>query len=202
MTINNLAVQTSFLLDFIDSNQLSVFKAQVQTVNIPSVSMQTATIATTPRLISNVAGSGMEFDQLQVQYIVDEDYKSYIQLFKWMISINNPVGDATLPSGGGKPSTAILHLLNNNRTDNGTYLQFYNVYPSNLGSIDLAQNISTSDNVIGTLTLDFTYFDIFVDGEKITPNPLDSNAGGTNPNNRPLGGHPALSKYNGNPNNN
>jgi hypothetical protein len=199
---NNLAMQTSFLLDFIDSNRLTVFKAQVQTVNIPSVSMSTATIAVTPRLGSSVAGSSMEFDQLQVQYLVDEDYESYIQLFKWMISINNPVGDATLPSGGGKPSTAILHLLNNNRTDNGTYLQFYNVFPSNLGSIDLAQNISTSDPVIGTLTLDFTYFDIFVNGVKITPYPIDSNAGGTNPSNRPAGGHPALTRFNGNPNNN
>jgi hypothetical protein len=141
-----------------------------------------------------VAGSALEYDQMQVQFVMDEDYKSYIELYKWMLSIVNPVGASTLSSGGGSPSIAILHLLNNNRTNNGLYIKFYDVFPSNLGSIELSQQISESEPVVGTVTLNYKWFEIYVNGVAITPYPFDGESEIT-----PLIGHP---KFNGNPNNN
>lgn len=186
----NLAIQTNFLLDFIDNGSLPVFKTQVTTCNIPSVSMTTANIPTTPKLQTLVAGSAIEYDQMQIQYLMDENYNSYIQLYKWMISIVNPIGSSTLPSGQGNPSIAILHLLNSNRTDNKIYIKFYDVFPSNIGSIDLSQQVSEAEPVVGTATLNFKYFEIVVDGVVISPYPIGTTEGGTNIDNRPINGHP------------
>jgi hypothetical protein len=193
MSKDNIAIQTNFLLDFVDNNKLSVFKAQVQTANIPGVTMTTANIPTTPKLVTMVAGGALEYDQMQIQFLMDEDYNSYIELYKWMVSIINPIGPSTLPSGGGTPSIAILHLLTNNRTDNNLYIKFHDVFPSNLGSVDLTQQITESEPVVGQVTLNFKWFDIYKNGVAITPYPYE----------RGQVGNPAMHPmFNGNPNNN
>ncbi|URC15333.1 baseplate wedge protein [Paraglaciecola Antarctic GD virus 1] len=188
--MNNEAVQTNFVLDFVDNKLLSVFKAQVQAANIPAVTMMVANIPTTPKLPTTVAGSALEYDQMNISYLMDENYDAFIQLYRWMISIVNPTGPSTLPSGGGTPSIAILHLLNSNRTDQGIYIKFYDVFPSSLGSIDLAQNVSESERVVGNVTLNFKYFDVYVNGKVISPFPAQGGGKSATVDNRPIPNHP------------
>lgn len=188
----NDAVQTNFILDIVDSNKLSVFKSQVQVTTIPAVNMTTTNIAVTPKLISQVAGSALEYDQLFIQFIMDEDYKAYKELYQWMISINNPISGSTIPSGTGTPSIALLHCLNNNRMSNGIVFKFHDVFPASLGPVDFTQLLTDSERIICTTTLGYKYFEMFIDGKPISPfpDPVGSNNG--------IAKHPG---FNSNPNN-
>ena len=55
-----------------------------QSANIPDVNMPTTEVASPFRNLPIIPGGGVSFGDFTVRFIVDEDFKNYFSLHKWM----------------------------------------------------------------------------------------------------------------------
>ena len=55
-----------------------------QSANVPDITMPTTQVASPFRQLPTIPGGGVEFGDLSVTFIVDEDLKNYNSVYKWM----------------------------------------------------------------------------------------------------------------------
>ena len=55
-----------------------------QSANVPDINMPTTQVASQFRNLPIIPGGGVEFGDLSVTFIVDEDLKNYNSIYKWM----------------------------------------------------------------------------------------------------------------------
>jgi hypothetical protein len=94
----------------------------VQSVNIPGISMQTAS-QPNPFVKIPYGGDHLQFEDLVISYKVDEDLKNYLELHNWVRSIGFPdnyrqhkqLSEKPRTSGEGLTSDISLVIMNNSR---------------------------------------------------------------------------------------
>lgn len=117
----------------------------VQGCNLPGVSVQAQSLGL-PTLPSNQVHSGVrEFEQLSVQFLIDEYLKNWISIFNWIV---------------GEPNTtsAVLTLLTSSKNPQ-LEVHFKNVFPSALSEIVFDSTAAEPTYQVGTVT--FTYSEYF-----------------------------------------
>ena len=142
----------------------------VQTANIPGISLGTATV-TTPLYDYPVPGDTINYQTLELSFLVDENLNNYKELHDWISGLGFPknhsqfadlqassadrfpgstassvaTGSKRTPAPlaeGGIYSDATLTVLNSKNIAK-TEIRFKNVYPISLGS--LSYNVQASD---------------------------------------------------------
>ncbi len=142
----------------------------VQTANIPGISLGTATVPT-PLYDYPVPGDTIQYQTLDLSFLVDENLNNYKELHDWISGLGFPknhqqfadlqasgadrfpgstassvaIGSkrtATPLAEGGTYSDATLTVLNSKNIAK-TEIRFANVYPISLGS--LSYNVQASD---------------------------------------------------------
>ena len=142
----------------------------VQTANIPGISLGEATV-TTPLYDYPVPGDTVQYQTLDLSFLVDENLNNYKELHDWISGLGFPKNHqqfADLQAAGADRfpgSTASSSAIGSKRTsaplaEGGTYsdatltvlnskniakteIRFTNVYPISLGS--LSYNVQASD---------------------------------------------------------
>jgi hypothetical protein len=89
--------------------RLPQFTFYVQGINVPSISMSPTQIPS-PWTQMYMPSNQLTYEQIQVTYTVDEDMKSWFELYNWMTNLGNPetldkLG--TLTSTPGKVNSAM-----------------------------------------------------------------------------------------------
>lgn len=109
------------------------------------------------RANARLPGDKLNFDNVSLTIIADEDLTSYIEMANWMeriVEINNIVPTrrnlAAIPS----VSDMRVSILTSHNNVNKTIL-YKNAFPTNISSIQL--EASTSDVTFTTFTVDFAY---------------------------------------------
>lgn len=106
----------------------------------------------------NLPSDKLDFDPMTITYNVDEDLKTYLGLYNWMLELGHPDrSKVTRPSDKDATSDAIITVLNNNKNP------IYNIvlkdcFPISLG--ELAMNTQAAEPVINTVTISYTWFEI------------------------------------------
>lgn len=158
MTIYNTSNTTNFLLDIPDAGITEAFKLNVQTALIPGIRIPVTNAPTGTQGLgrANLPGSTFEFDPLVVRFLLDEDLDSWLQLYEWMLSINNYL---TLKSdawnSGQVPEFITLHVLDNTKTKPVISFHYYGAWCSELS--DIEYNYSEDGNPPMTSTATFFY---------------------------------------------
>jgi hypothetical protein len=151
----NLLQPTKYLLSFKRINTVVYF---CQSVNIPSIKLGEV-IRATPFLDMYSPGTKLDYGLLDIEFVIDEEMKSWKNLYDWFISIADPDGfekrtykeelqrsehfsDATL---------TVLSNLNNPLIR----INFRNLFPITLGDINFDTK-SSADNII-TVSASFRY---------------------------------------------
>lgn len=175
--MKNITTKSNFRIDVPDNNATGTFVWQIQTATIPGVNMEVASINRGPKYAklanNNVAGSGTSYDDLSIQFLVDEDMKAYAELYRWMITMNNPTGAST--SDGLVPVTLLLHVLDNNKEHIVATYRFINAFPKSLSAVEW--NYTEAGDVEAvTCDVDFeyAYFEMVhkVDGTEVIISPI------------------------------
>jgi hypothetical protein len=160
----NILQPTKFLLTFDRIGSTTYF---CQSVNLPGVSLGQAPI-NTPMLDYFAPGNKLIYNQLNVDFLVDEKLDTWRQLYSWFQSIASPesfdernrlsdiqnkIKTKNLKSYSDATLT-LLSALNNPILR----VQFINLFPISLSDIQFDTKMSAEDVVMGTATFVYDYF--------------------------------------------
>ena len=159
----NYLQPTKYLLTFDRIGSTQYF---CQSVNIPGVSIGQALIST-PSVDVYAPGNKLTFNQLNIDFAVDEKLDSWRQIYDWFRSIAAPESFSERKrltdiqnqnrSGGLKNyGDATLTVLNN--LNNPTLrVRFVNAFPISLSDIQFDTKMTADDIVYATATFVFDY---------------------------------------------
>ena len=143
------------------------FTWSVQNFSLPDIALSQANANSSPKVGSwRIVGTGVLYDDLEITFILDENFESYIELYKWMMNLVRPYG-AQNTKVLAEESTASLHLMTNQLSPMGIIFNFHRLYPVRLGGITFD---TTNEGEPGILkcsaTFSYDTFDIELGADK------------------------------------
>jgi len=126
----------------------------VQTANIPGVSTGYTETATPFKPLYR-HGDRLQYDEFTLSIRVDQEMKSYLEIFNWLEGLTSPENFETyanLLAGDGAYSDATLTILNNKQNP-AIIIKFKDIFPIALGGI----NMNTTEIDIDYVTVDITF---------------------------------------------
>lgn len=134
-----------------------------QKATIPNMSLGEVPIPT-PGMVPIPIEGNMVYGDLEVEFIVDEDLRNYMEIHNWMRALGTPqnYGERDVwnrenrahASDDPRYSDATLQVLNNNNLANFDVL-FKSLFPTNLSGIPF--DVTGNDNQFLTATATFKY---------------------------------------------
>lgn len=142
----------------------------VHRANLPGISLGSADIQT-PFSRIPIAGDHLTFDDLTIEFKVDEDMKNYVELYNWILAIGFPdnfdqykeidnqrsgpiSGNVNRMTGGGVYSDATLTILSS-AMNPIHHITYNDCYPTSIG--DLAFSAIDTDVQYLTCSATFRY---------------------------------------------
>lgn len=131
----------------------------IQSIVIPDVSLN-GTQVPSPYVSVPIPGNILNYGELQVTYIMDEDMKAWREIYDWMYNLGNPesqnkIGDLTQTPGRRNSVTSDASLLVKSNANNPRIkFTFKDMFPTNLGGVTLS---SAEGQEFLTSTISFLY---------------------------------------------
>lgn len=149
ITNYNPAYNTNYRLEFVDSPHLNFF---IQNVSLPGVD---AIGVETPYRGSQTffQADRLDFDPLNVTFLIDENFENYLFLFNWM----KRTVEQERPPNFMRDAT--LHIFTGNKTAN-LIVNYYGMFPQTLGSVDFDSSTTDTSPIMCTTTLRYQYYTI------------------------------------------
>lgn len=162
--MKNLTHRNNFRLDIPDEG-FSNFVWQVQSINIPDVTMETAPVIKGPKYSklagNHIAGSGTTYGDLNITFLLDENLEAYAEMYKWMLTMNNPTGPSN--HDGKVPVTMLIHVLDNNKDKVTNTFRFINTFPKALDQIEWNYTEAGDvESITCNVTFECSYFEMIV----------------------------------------
>ena len=130
-----------------------------QAASLPTVTMGEVLIPTPFMPVK--APSKMEFDELTITFIVDEEMKNWLEIFNWMRSCTNVEDYTEFNPSNTHLTTANLVILNSNKKPKMN-VTFEGLYPRTLGSVDFNSAIMDPEPFQCTATFAYRNYNIEV----------------------------------------
>jgi len=137
----------------------------IQSVVIPDVSL-VGTQVSSPYVSVPIPGNILNYGELQVTYIMDEDMRAWREIYDWMYNLGNPesknkIGDLTQTLGRRNSVTSDASLLVKSNANNPRVkFTFKDMFPTTLGGVTLS---SAEGQEFITSTISFLYSHYNVD---------------------------------------
>lgn len=125
---------------------------QAQSTNIPSVNIAEA-ITPTPRVNIQIPGDKIEFDDLNIEFLVDENLEAWKEIHNWMIGIAAPQ-ESTQFNKDEQVCDGTLHIYSSHNNEIMKF-RFYDMWPSNLSTVDFTEE--DSETVVKKANVLFKY---------------------------------------------
>lgn len=174
MSLYNQTNTTNFVLEIADAGLTEAFKMNVQMALIPGIHIPPSNLPSGTQGIgrANLPGSTIEFDPLVVRFLVDRELSSWLEIYKWMLTLNNystHKSTAWLPKG--QPEAVTLHILNNKKTDIVMSIHYYGAWPSDLTEVEFNYAEDGDPAITSTATFQYKYFEVEIDGKIVQGRP-------------------------------
>lgn len=128
-----------------------------QSASIPSVTLSDVTMPTP--FVSIKAPSKMEFDDLTITFVVDENMTNWFELYNWMRSTTNVEDYSEFKPTNTHLTTANLLILNSSKTPK-INVTFDGVYPKNISSVDFSSTIIDPEPIICTALFGYRSYSV------------------------------------------
>ncbi len=172
MTVNNQIENRNFLtpvgFKFVlqRSPKVAFFCNQA---NIPSMNMGNAVLPSYLRQLP-IPGDEIEFENLNIRFLVDEDLKNYMEIFNWIRGIGTAESlsefdrleaSSTIQriSGHNIFSDGTLHVLNNNLLSNFKVV-FADLFPVSLTTLNFDATDTTNEYFTAEVGFKYSIFNI------------------------------------------
>jgi hypothetical protein len=141
--LNQLNV-VSFETNFLRMPGVSYF---CQRVNIPGISLSN-TILSTPFANIPIEGDVLEFEDLTIGFIVDEDMQNYLELYNWLQSLGFPERYSQYDNETSSIKSDMNILLHTNKSNPNYSIVFKDVFPVSLGAISFDTNATSLEPIV------------------------------------------------------
>ncbi len=173
MTVNNQIENRNFLtpvgFKFVlqRSPKVAFFCNQA---NIPSMNMGNAVLPSYLRQLP-IPGDEIEFENLNIRFLVDEDLKNYMEIFNWIRGIGTAESlsefdrleaSSTIQriSGHNIFSDGTLHVLNNNLLSNFKVV-FADLFPVSLTTLNFDATDTTNEYFTAEVSFKYTIYNLY-----------------------------------------
>ena len=143
-----------------------------QSASIPDISMPSATVPTPYRNIPIAGSGGVEFGDLIVRFIVDEDLNNYKKIHDWIREYG--VAD-DLAAGKDEYSVALLEILTSHNNPN-RFVEFTNIFPVSLTGVPFDASNTDVEFMTADVVFKYEKYDI---GPQLDPPTASSTAAPT-----------------------
>jgi hypothetical protein len=132
----------------------------VQTVSIPGLSFNETVQPIGVGVDAYFHGDKVEFETLNVTFLVDEDLKNFQEMYNWITQIvpvadpsdyerltggkKNTLGVSQMDGDELKTSSQITLVTNTNKNIPNRYFRFYDAFPISLGSLEMQSGAETA----------------------------------------------------------
>ena len=145
-TLNNMSsVNWIATIPGLEELVLKLTKFQLPEVNAGATALGNRT-----DLILQAGGDHIQFDNLSVEFLVDENLRNYIRLYKWMRSNTQRAIDVN--------TSIFVHFTGNDKRFQGVEVEFYEAFPITLSALDLDTDGNETDMHCNA-TFAYTAFD-------------------------------------------
>jgi hypothetical protein len=128
-----------------------------QSASLPTVTMSEVIMPTPFMAIKNP--SKMDFDELSITFVVDEEMNNWLEIFNWMRSATNVENYEEFRPANTHLTTANLIILNSTKNPK-INVTFEGLYPRTLGSIDFTSTIVDPEPFQCTATFAYRNYNI------------------------------------------
>lgn len=139
-----------------------------QSVNLPGLTLPTYDMQT-PLSTLPFSGDILTYDDLNVQFVVDENMSNYKALYNWMIGLGFPTDydqftnfinnqDRGYSRTSREYSDATLQILNNTNNVSQT-VKFIDIIPVNLSSMQFESTLTDTTYIIGNATFKISRYE-------------------------------------------
>ena len=131
----------------------------LQALNLPNITLSNV-ITPTPFVELKKPGNQLRYEDLTVNYILDEDMQAWLEIYNWMMNLGNPetknkIGSLSKEPGKINSVTSDMSILiKTNANNSNIKVTFYDAFPTDLGGVQLT---STEGQDFLTSTITFTY---------------------------------------------
>lgn len=136
----------------------------VQTINLPNITLNSVQTPS-PFAVLNEPGNILAYEPLTVGYIMDEDMRSWTEIYDWINALGNPttqdkIGNLTYEPGKENSTVSDATLLVKSNANNPIIrFNFKDLFPTELGGVQFT-NIESQDFLTSTITFLFNYYTI------------------------------------------
>ena len=157
--LNQLNV-VSFQTNFIRLPNVNFF---CQRVNIPAINLGIA-LQNTPFSDMNYEGDKLTFEQMTMNFYVNEDLSNYLEVYSWLISLGFPdnykqfnLKESSLNFAANESRTSDMNLiLETNKSNPNFSVVFKNAFPVSLGSIELDTAATSLEPIVVDATFAYS----------------------------------------------
>jgi len=130
-----------------------------QRVNLPSLNLEGIEQPTRFGARLYAAGDGYNYEDLSVDFIVDENMTNWLEIYQWLRSCGN-VRDTTEFEDKRKHTTDAELLILNSSYKAIKSVSFNDLIPTSIGTINFDSTTSETEPVIATATFKFSSYEI------------------------------------------
>ena len=127
-----------------------------QSASIPEISMSFAQVPTPYRNIPIAGSGGVDFGDLQVRFIIDEDLVNYTSIHNWIRKFGLSDGRADEKD---QYSKALLHVLSSHNNTNHI-INFTNLFPVSLTGVPFDASITDIEYLTADVTFKYEKYNI------------------------------------------
>ena len=134
-----------------------------QRVNIPAINLGIA-LQNTPFSDMNYEGDKLTFEQMTMNFYVNEDLSNYLEVYSWLISLGFPdnykqfnLKESSLNFAANESRTSDMNLiLETNKSNPNFSVVFKNAFPVSLGSIELDTAATSLEPIVVDATFAYS----------------------------------------------
>lgn len=128
-----------------------------QSASLPSVTMTEVQMPTP--FVPIKAPSKMEFDDLSITFVVDENMNNWLEIFNWMRSVTNVEDYEEFRKPNTHLTTANLLILNSSKQPKMS-VNFEGLYPKNLSSVEFSSTIVDPEPIVCTAMFGYRSYNV------------------------------------------
>jgi hypothetical protein len=118
--------------------------------DIPEVNAGVTAIGNRTEFVLQTSGDHIQYDNLELEFLVDENLRNYIKLYQWMRNnMRSPIETST---------SIFVHFLGNDKRFQGVEIEFLEAFPLSLSKLSLDADGNEADTSC-TVTFAYTGFD-------------------------------------------
>jgi hypothetical protein len=135
----------------------------LQSVNLPGVSTNFAEVPT-PFHVQKRHGDRLNYEDLQMQVIIDEDLRIWEETFNWLSNLTTPEGfhqydQSNKLKSGQKYNEGILEFNKNSNLSN-LRIRFHNCHIMSIGPIQMSHAVNEPEHPICDMVVAYDTFTI------------------------------------------